>query len=350
MYDDNAFQPFAPKLAPNIVCVGGGTGTFTVLRGLRSYEAALSAVVGMADDGGSNRRIRDEFGMLPTSDIRQCLVALAKVNGNEQENILRKLFMYRFSKGEGVSGHTFGNLFLAALTDILGSEVEAIKAASKVLNIKGEVVPVTIDKTRLVALYEDGSLVRGEHYIDEPQHNGELKITNLRLDPKATIYPRAKEVLSEADLIVLGPGDLHTSILQNVIVEGVREAISQSSARVVYVLNLMTKYGQTYGFSASDHVHEMEKYLGQAVIDAVMVNTTPLPQEALTVYQDDKDFPVQDDLGDNLDKIQIIRGDFIDPVMVEKTAGDNLTRSLIRHSSDKIAKALMAYYQSARTL
>ncbi|MBI1862638.1 YvcK family protein, partial [Candidatus Microgenomates bacterium] len=177
----------------NVVVIGGGTGTFVALKGLKKYPLNLTAVVSMSDSGGSNKRIRDEFGLLPTSDIRSCMVALSDEGG--KAGVLRQLFMYRFEKGEGISGMTFGNLFMAALTDILGSQEEALKQTQKVLRISGSVVPVTFTNTHLFAEYENGSVVTEEHFIDEPQHDGTLKITNLYLKPEATANPQARLTL-----------------------------------------------------------------------------------------------------------------------------------------------------------
>src|SRR3989344_1450850 len=228
-----------------ILVIGGGTGTFTVLSGLKKYPVSLSAIVTMADDGGSNKVIRDEFGLLPVSDIRQCFVALAEENG-EVSQLMRKLFMYRFHQGNGISGMTFGNLFMAALTEILGSQKEAIEKTGKILRIKGQVIPVSFEDTRLAALYECGHTVIGEHQIDEPKHNGKLQIKELFLQPKVKANPDAVSAILNADIIVLGPGDLYTSTIPNLLVEGISDALKQTKAKIMYVINLMTKDGQTY--------------------------------------------------------------------------------------------------------
>src|SRR5579872_2683225 len=191
-----------PGVKQNIVCIGGGTGTFVTLSGLKTYPYNLSAIVTMSDSGGSNKRIRDEFGLLPTSDIRQCLIALSQEKG--RTGLLRQLFMYRFEKGNGISGMTFGNLFMAALSDILGSQEEAIHQTGKVLRIGGSVIPVSYTDTNLFAKYENGHVVSEEHLIDEPEHDGKLKIIELYLKPKAIANPQALEAIKQADLIVLG--------------------------------------------------------------------------------------------------------------------------------------------------
>jgi len=320
-----------------IVCIGGGTGTFVALKGLKQFGQHLQAIVSMSDSGGSNKRIRDEFGLLPTSDLRQCLVALSDENGGV--GLLRKLFMYRFEKGEGIKGMTFGNLFMAALTDIVGSQQEAIKQTGKVLRIHGAVIPVSYTDTNLEATYEDGTIVKEEHLIDEPEHDGTLKITNLELRPKAIGNPDAIKAIKTADLIVLGPGDLFTSVLPNILVEGIAEALKNTNATIVYVMNLMTKFGQTYNFTASDHIKTFEKYIGKS-IDYVLVNSAPIPKKALEVYQKGKEYQVKDDLKDQA-YYHVSRKSLINTSMVKVSKSDTLVRSLIRHDSDKLGEAIM---------
>ena len=322
---------------PNIVCIGGGTGTFVALSGLKTYPVNLTAIVTMSDSGGSNKRIRDEFGLLPTSDIRQCLIALAAEKGNT--GIIRKLFMYRFEKGEGIKGMTFGNLFMAALSDILGSQEDAIQATSKVLRINGSVVPVTFSDTNLYATYENGHTVTEEHFIDEPTHDGQLRITDIYLKPKAQANPQALNAIAHADLIVLGPGDLYTSLLPNLLVTGVAKAIARSKAKKVYVMNLMTKYGQTYGFGALDHIAVLEKYIGKT-LDVVLVNSASFTQKVLKKYEEMKEFPVVDDL-DRASSYKVIRAPLVSREHVEKSSTDTLVRSLIRHDSTKLARKIM---------
>ncbi|MGD8744650.1 MAG: YvcK family protein, partial [Candidatus Woesebacteria bacterium] len=244
-----------------VVAVGGGTGTFIVLSGLKKYPLELSVIVSMMDSGGSNRIIRDEFGLLPTSDIRQCMVALAS---KESHELLRKLFTYRYNQGTGISGMTFGNLFMAALTDLYGSQEEAIRRTCEILDVEGEIIPVTYNDSHLVARYSNGKEVLGEHLIDEPIEGdlGEHRIVDLELMPKADANKTAIKAISEADLIILGPGDLYTSIICNLVVDGISGAIKRSSAKKAFVLNLMTKYGETHKFTAQEFVNEIEEYLG----------------------------------------------------------------------------------------
>mgnify|MGYP000070611555 FL=1 len=321
-----------------VVVIGGGTGTFVTLSGLKKYPLDLTAVVTMADSGGSNRMIRDEFGYLPPSDVRQGLVALDEDATTGTGEILRKLFMYRFDKGT-VKGHTFGNLFLAALRDITGDQLEAIRQAGKLLHIKGRVLPVSLDDTNLVAQYEDGRVVEGEHEIDEPSEKGKVHIKKLSLKPPAQILPKAQKFIGMANLIVIGPGDLYTSLLANTVVDGVPEALQKTKAKIAYVVNLMTKFGQTYNFTASDHVQEVEKYIGRK-IDYVVFNTQRFPTSILKKYLQEHELPVVNDLAKLTKDHVIIREKLLGSEEIIKASGDVLRRSFIRHDADKLAAVL----------
>lgn len=323
-----------------MVVIGGGTGTHTVLRGLKQYQKQLnvSAVVTMADSGGSTGRLRDEFGYLPVGDVRMALAALAS-DVDEHEELVRKLFLYRFDKGNGLSGHNFGNLLLVALTDILGSEEAAIRAAARVLRVQGQVVPVTTENVDLVARYDDGVEVVGEHAIDEPPaERVPYRIVDLSIKPQATISEAAESVLLNADLIVLGPGDLYTSVLANCVVDGVPAAIRNSPATVAYIGNLMTKRGQTSGMGVTGHVREIERYLGR-VPDVVLVNTARIPHDLLTRYEQDGEFPVQFDY--EAADTRIVPADLLATEAVQTARGDVLRRSLVRHDSRKVARKLL---------
>lgn len=322
---------------PKVVCIGGGTGTFVTLKGLKEYPVDLTAIVSMADSGGSNKRIRDEFGLLPTSDIRQCFVALSDENGGA--DLMRKLFMYRFEKGQGIAGMTFGNLFMAALADILGSQAEAIRQTRKVLRIKGKILPVSYTDTNLSARYENGHVVKEEHLIDEPEHDGTLKIQDVFLTPNAKATAEALEAIRQADLIVLGPGDLFTSLIPNLLVEGIPETLARTKGTIVYVLNLMTKYGQTYQFTARDHLRALERYIGNH-IDVVIVNTAVIPKRALDVYAKYHEVPVVDDLIEGK-PYHIHRANLVGNNLVTRSKSDALVRSLIRHDSAKLAGECM---------
>ena len=324
-----------------VVVIGGGTGTHTVLRGLKQYKEQLdiATVVTMADSGGSTGRLRDEFGYLPVGDVRMALTALASEVG-EHEELLRELFLYRFAKGDGLSGHNFGNLLLVALTDILGSEEAAIAAAGRVLRVCGRVVPVTTEKVDLVATYADGKTVTGENEIDEPAADrlGQA-ITQLSLTPTASISESAESVVQDADLIVFGPGDLYTSVLANCVVSGVPEAIQNSGAKIVYICNLMTKAGQTSGMGVAEHAAEVEKYIGQK-LDVVLVNEAPLPKDLLEKYATDNEYPVISNCAPH--HCNVVGADLVATEAVETAAGDILKRSLIRHNPQKVAEQLLA--------
>jgi uncharacterized cofD-like protein len=330
-------EEWVMKQLKNVVVIGGGTGTYTVLTGLKKYQLNITAVVSMADDGGSNRVIRDEFGLLPTSDLRQCFVALAQENG-EAEMLLRKLFTYRFRQGNGIAGMTFGNLFMAALTDILGSQIKAIERTGHILKIKGQVLPVTLTDSKLVAVYENGQEVVGEHLIDEPKHDPSLRIKKISLRPDAVAYPKVLNALREADTIILGPGDLYTSIIANLVVKGIPEALQKAKAKVVYVANLMTRPGQTHGFTLKDHVNVLKAYLGKNCIDVVVVNSKPISKSILQKYQGAHSEVVQDDLEE--DYFRIVRADILSREVVKRVEGDELERSFIRHDPDALAKII----------
>ena len=324
----------------DVVVIGGGTGTHTVLMGLKHYQDKLnlSAVVTMADSGGSTGRLRDEFGYLPVGDVRMALTALAS-DVDSHEELLRKLFLYRFDKGGGLAGHNFGNLLLVALTDILGSEEEAIKSASRILRVQGSVVPVTTTKVSLVATYDDGVIVKGEHLIDEPSADrGGHSIAKLSLYPEATISKSAESTILNADLVVLGPGDLYTSVLANCVVGGVSEAINNSGAKVVYICNLMTRVGQTSGMGVEKHLTEIALYLGKTP-DFIIINTGTFPPDLLNKYEADGEFPVEFNnppLG-----CEIIADDLLASESIQTVKGDVLKRSLIRHDSAKLADVIL---------
>ncbi len=323
-----------------LVVVGGGTGTHTVLRGLRAHADWLdiTAVVSMADSGGSTGKLRDEFGQLPVGDVRNALTALA-ADGDEYDKLLRKLFSYRFDKGDGLSGHTFGNLLLTALTDILGSELEAIEATSRILRVVGRVLPVTTDNVHLVAKYEDGTILVGEHDIDILKSDPpDLRIVDLALLPKAKLSDLAQEALLQADLIVLGPGDLYTSVLVNCVVEGFKEALMTSRAKKVYVCNLMSKQGQTVGMNAKEHIDEIIKYNGN-ILDIAIVNDTAFSKELLSRYAEEGDSPILNNCttGD----YKIYAESLVSEEVINTIKGDTLKRSLIRHDPTKLADILI---------
>lgn len=329
------------KERPSIVIIGGGTGTYTVLSGLRGRDAEITALMTMVDDGGSNKVLRDEFGLLPTSGIRLAMVALSK-----ERSLLRELFLYRFHQGTGISGMTFGNLFLAAVADITGSQKEAIEKTCQLLSVEGNILPTSWDDVQLVARYEGGHEVIGEHKIDEPHHDGTLRIKKLSTIPKATISPEAKKAILSADLIVLGPGDFYTNTVANLVVGGVVDALKKSKGKLVFVMNLMTKYGEAYNYKASDYIFDLEHYFPLSRLNMILINNdTHYPGAAVTKYQKEKSIPVVDDLktaGIPL-SIKVIRQSLLSDEEVKREKGDTLKRSMIRHDSNKMAKALLSF-------
>ncbi|MBU6415395.1 YvcK family protein [Patescibacteria group bacterium] len=265
-----------------VVVIGGGTGVFTVISGLRKYPLDLTAIVSMADDGGSTGVLREEFGILPPGDVRRVLVAMSRTD----DRLMSDLFNYRFAEG-GLKGHSFGNIMLTALERITGSFETAVDEAAHMLGASGTVVPVTLTNTRLCAGLEDGTLVRGETNIDVPKHDPAKKIKKIFLEPSARANPKAVLAIGAADMIVIGPGDLYSSIIPNIIVSGIAQAIKKSKAKKAYVVNLMTKWGETNHFSAEDFVGTLEQYLGKGVLHYAMVNNKKPSQERLKQYAEE---------------------------------------------------------------
>jgi uncharacterized cofD-like protein len=275
----------------NIVVVGGGTGNHTTLTGLRDQDNNLTAVVAMTDSGGSSGRLREELGHLPPGDLRRCLMALA--GDAHVSNLMRRLFEYRFPEGEGLNGHSFGNLLLAALTEVTGDTITAIEEASRMLGISGNVLPVTLTRSTLCARLEDGTRLIGESAIDLREDKLDVGIDYIYLEPQAYVYPPVLEAIAAADAIVLGPGDIYTSVLPNLLVEDVAQAIIESPAIKIHVCNLMTKPGESRGFRASNFLALLTEYLGtRQPLDFLLANNTPLPPRLLHRYATDGQYPV----------------------------------------------------------
>ncbi|MCF7815454.1 MAG: YvcK family protein [Candidatus Pacebacteria bacterium] len=330
-----------------LVVIGGGTGTYTILSGLKHYKDIfdLTAIVAMTDSGGSTGRLRDEFGYLPVGDVRLALTALANEE-DEQQELIRKLFLHRFDTEGDVSGHNFGNLFLVALTDILGSEELAIEAAARVLNICGKVIPVTHEKVHLVAEYEDGRVVVGEHDIDEPREHINSPIIKLSLTSPAQITKSAAQAIRSADVVVFGPGDLYTSILANCVVRGMQEALRDTQSELIYIPNLMTKKGQTTGKGVKEHINEISRYSGRTP-DYVLINDVSFSHELQNRYAKYGEYPVKQNYdGENP---KIITGDFLASEEIIPKKGDVLRRSFIRHDPHKLAAVLVSVFGDKKT-
>lgn len=323
-----------------VVVIGGGTGTFVTLSSLKSLSNVdLSAIVTVADSGGSTGRLRDEFGFLPVGDLRQALAALAHEE-NHGQSWIRELLLYRFSKGSGLEGHNLGNLILTALQDMTGSTAKAVDIAAKIFRLHGHIYPITTKNIQLVVEYQDGTVEIGEHLLDDIQRHGGDRIVGIKVSPRAKVYSKAKDAIVTADALIIGPGDLYGSVLPNLVVEDVRRAVSESEGKLVYILNLMTRYTQTHNMTASDHVREIERYLGKAV-DLILVNSMAVPASIKTAYRKQHEFPVLDDLRTlQGTSRKIIRSPLIRTSLVKQTQGDRVHRSYLRHDPEKLRNVL----------
>ena len=309
-----------------IVVIGGGTGVFTILSALKPHFENLTAIVTMADDGGSTGILREEFGMLPPGDIRRALIALSA----SDNKMLADLFSYRFEEGVGLTGHSFGNLMITALHRLTDDFEKAIEEAGKILMVQGKVIPVTREHSQLMAELEDGQIIKGETNIDIPQHDGRLKIKRVWLKPQSEINPNAKKAILEADLVIIGPGDLYTSLIPNLLVCGVKEALGKTKAKVAYFINLMTKFGETNNFSAPDFLNTMKLYLGEGILDFAVVNNKKPTSQRLSAYVKERSEFVEPDLGNMppAKNFMPIATDLIRP------------SGLIRHDLEKVAKVV----------
>jgi len=304
-----------------IAAIGGGTGLATLLRGLKQYTSNLTAVVTVTDDGGSSGRLQKELGILPPGDIRNCLVALA-----DDEAMVTDLFRYRFTEGDGLIGHSFGNLFLAAMTGITGNFDRAIKESSRVLNIKGRVLPSTLAHARLGAQLEDGTIILGETNISQTGK----PIKRLFLDPAlADPLPEVIAAIREADAIVLGPGSLYTSILPNLLVRGIAREIAEATCAKIYVCNVMTQPGETDAFTASRHVRALLDHAGERVCEYAVINEQQ-PRRLLEVYAQEKQIPVQADA----DAIEALGLRVVGANVINET-------QTVRHDSKRLAEVLI---------
>ena len=318
-----------------IVVVGGGTGNHTTLSGLRSRDCDVTAIVAMTDSGGSSGRLRQEMGHLPPGDLRRCLMALA--SDSAESNLMRQLFDYRFSTGDGLNGHSFGNLLLAALTEVTGDTITAIDEAARVLGVEGTVLPVTLTRSTLCARLIDGSELVGESAIDLRSDNLDVAIDYIHLDPKAYVYPPVLDAIAQADAIVLGPGDIYTSVLPNLLVEDVAQAINYSDAIKIHVCNLMTKPSESAGFQSSDFLALLTEYLGTSQpLDFLLVNSTPIPRRLLERYAAEGQRPVIADDAASLTMVgRIVERPLLAPGV------------FIRHSPAALADAIMDIVESA---
>lgn len=313
-----------------VVAIGGGTGLSMLLRGVKRYTSNVTAIVTVGDDGGSSGRLRNEMGILPPGDIRNCIAALG-----DDEDLITELFQYRFKAGEGLEGHSFGNLFLTALCAIMGNMVKAIKESANVLNIRGVVLPATLDDMKLGAEFEDGRIVNGESNI--PEAHGQIKRL-FTVPENCEALPEAIDAIGDADLIILGPGSLYTSVIPNLLVNGIVDAILKAKAKKIYVCNIMTQPGETTDYTVASHINALFKHAGgKKIVDAVLVNDS-LPDNISEGYAQSGSIPVRLDM-ENINPIGI-------EVVSQKLIQEN-KQGLVRHSSNRVARAIHYWYRKS---
>ena len=313
-----------------VVVIGGGTGNYQTLTGLKEHNLDLTAIVATTDDGGSSGRLREELGQLPLGDVRQCLIALAKDNGGLAQ--LKELFGYRFNGVGGLNGHSFGNLALAALTEITGDVPNAIAAASRLLKIQGQVIPVTLTNSILKARLQNGTELVGESEIGQRYHDLDVPIESIYMEPKAFAFAPSLNAILKADTIVIGPGDIYTSILPNLLVDGISKAIRNSKAKKVYVCNLMTKPGESAGFQASDFLRLVCKYLGYfEPLDYLLINNEKLNERQYRKYSSSGQQPVKLDIMN----CKPLVGKVVALPLISKTVS-------ARHDPTKLSEALLS--------
>lgn len=313
---------------PRIVAIGGGTGLSTLLRGLKHYTSNITAIVTVGDDGGSSGRLREEHSIIPPGDIRNCIAALA-----DEEQLITSLFQYRFKSGSGLEGHSFGNLFLTAMCHITGDMFSAIKESSKVLNIAGRVLPSTLDNIKLAADMADGTVVIGESLIPEAKS----RITRIRCIPEsAKTLPEVLEAILQAELIILGPGSLYTSVLPNLLIPEIAQAISKSGAPKLYVSNIMTQPGETDGYSVGDHIQALLDHCPHPnMLNGVIVNNW-LPDGLLEKYQSYGYSPVE---------LDSERCATLGVQVVEKLLVDEHDQQVVRHNPLQLARAIIQWFK-----
>ncbi|MBU0468779.1 MAG: YvcK family protein [Candidatus Omnitrophica bacterium] len=317
---------------PKIVTIGGGHGLSHLIFGLKEYTSNITAIVTVADSGGSSGRLREEFNIVAPGDIRNCLVALA-----DAPALMGELFQFRFSQDSELKGHNFGNLFLTAMVQLTDGDFErAVKETSKVLAIRGKVVPATVSNIHLIAEYSDGTKMEGEASIPSKG----VAIDRLSLtDEDAYPTSDALDAIEEADIIILGPGSLYTSIIPNLIIKGMSEAIAKASAFKIYVCNVMTQKGETTGYSASDHVKAIVKHSNSKVIDACLINNASAPENTLDRYQFEESFPVKADI----EKIREMGCRVVATDLLGVT-------DYVQHDSSKLNRALIRLIEANRVI
>ena len=319
-----------------ITVLGGGTGSYVILSGLKQTGHDLAVIVTMMDSGGSTGKLRDQLGVLPPGDLRQCLVALS-----DAPLLWRRLFLYRFESGD-LLGHNFGNLFISALEKVCSNYEEVVDTASFVLKTKGSVIPVTIRKAHLCVQYKNGKMVKGEGIIDS-NIKEKRRIERAFLEPKAVALPRALERIQQSHSIIIGPGDLYTSIIPILLTGGMKEAMRLYKGKIIYIMNLMTKRGQTTGYTAWDHLNDLHTYLGRNV-DVVVINNGKIPKKILEWYTENGEQPVINNISSAFQGV-VREADLIDRKEYTKMKTDILvnpsSRSILRHDGAKTIKAIL---------
>ncbi len=312
-----------------IVVIGGGTGNFVILRGLKNYDVDLSAIVSMADSGGSTGILRDELGVLPPGDVRQCLVALSN-----SSRLMRNVMNYRFENGN-LGGHSLGNLLLSALEKVTGSFERAVEEAGKILYIKGKVIPVTLNQVHLKMILNNRKILEGEAevYLSQEIAQG---YKSIYLEPYPKVNPKVIDEIMNADLVVLGPGGFYTSLIPNLLVEGVSEALQKTLAKKVFVVNLMNRKGQCKSNKVSSNLKELVKFLGKDIFDYILVNKKEPPKELIKSYSEEGTL-VENDIEDDE---RVIALDLLGP-LASTHKKDLIKRNLIRHDSKKLADEII---------
>ncbi len=322
-----------------VVTIGGGTGSFMLLSALRHYVSDLTAIVNMSDDGGSTGVLRDELGTLPPGDIRQCLVALS-----DSPEYMRTLLNYRFDEGM-LKGHSFGNILITALEKTSGNFADAVKLAEHVLQVRGRVLPVTTEDIRLVATMSDGTQVKLERNIQDHLFNNDRPL--LSLDPHPQVNPEAAQAIRQADIVVVGPGDLYSSLIPVLLPEGMAQALKESQATVIYVSNLVNKPGKTDGMAVHDYTDQIERHLGGNVFDFVLYNTAKPGRELTEKYMREGETPVAADGNELAMRSYVALGERLLAGGVEQSDADVLLkRNLMRHDGEALARVIMRIYFS----
>lgn len=320
-----------------VVTIGGGTGSFMLLSGLKEYAIDLTAIVSMADDGGSTGVLRDELGVLPPGDVRQCLVALS-----DSPDMLRQLMNYRFSEG-GLDGHSFGNLFLSALEKITGDFGSAVDEAAEILKVRGRVVPITLSDTRLIMELQNGQRLVGEHAINTSTSFESIGVKAMKLSPRPVANLLAVQSILEADMVVIGPGSHHCAILPSLLVPGIGRALQKTKAIVVYNCNLISKRGQTEGYALEDYVEAIHNRIGTSRIDFVTYNTARPPKRLLKRYEREGGLVAFRQASRPMRSYRVVQADLLSHEGRVYSKGDKIaaTRSFIRHDPKKLAQVLM---------